>query len=275
MNNFASDDAACPAQTTGFAESNLGPFDPADTAAGDVLFLDAGTDVFAAARSMLGAPHQASQSAASREPARHPHQPQLAPWAIVPGLTASAILQTDKGEVAAADLCAGQRILTRDKGFQTVIWVGQRKVSAAEMTTHPALRPVLIAAGALGPNLPAQDMLVPQTYRLLVEGPRTKLMFAQREVFVEAAHLVGFPAISLLPAQDLSYVHILCNAHEVIWANGIWGESLHLEPRAFAGFSDVQNIEIRPLSAKIAAAGQHDDAARRTLLRNEADLLLA
>jgi serralysin len=260
------------ATETAFA--NFGPFDPSDVTSGDVLFLDNGADMFAAIGAMIAAPVAAApQPAASglrpiRTEADIHH-------AIGPALTAGAMLQTDKGEVAAQDLRAGQRILTRDKGFQTVLWVGQRRVTVAEMTAQPDLRPVRISAGALGPNLPATDLLVPGCQRMMVEGPRTKLMFGAREVFVQAQHLVGYPGITLGDLADITYVHALCRAHEVIWADGVWTESYQPTTGAVESLNAVQRVDITNVLPLPCPQDTAVHAARMTLKRHEADLLLA
>jgi hypothetical protein len=198
MNRFAVEGNPVPARTDGPSYASIGRFDPADTSMGDVLFLAEDAALFTSLSAVLTAPFSQTdpETIVPVSPAPFVAEAGDLDCAVAPSLMAGAVLQTDKGEVQAQDLRAGQRILTRDKGFQTVLWVGRREVTLAEMHADASLCPVLIRAGALGPNLPSADMTVPQSQRLLVEGPRTRLMFGQREVFVPAAHLVGYPGIS-------------------------------------------------------------------------------
>jgi hypothetical protein len=254
------------------AVANFGPFDPSDAQSGDVLFLDGGMDMFSALGTMIAKPSAPANPEGL--PTRSNRTEPEIHRAIGPALCGSAILQTDKGEVAAQDLRPGHRILSRDKGFQTVLWVARRDVTAAQMIADPDLRPVKISAGALGPNLPSSDLLVPGCQRLMVEGPRTKLMFGAREVFVLAAHLVGYPGISHADIADTTYVHAICRAHEVIWADGVWTESFQPSDQSLASLDRAQRAEIMQIFPQLSE-GVPCIAARQTLRRHEADLLLA
>jgi hypothetical protein len=276
MNHLVLDQPDQTALTPAADAASLGWLDPADDAAGEVLFLAEDQALF----SHLAQAVADSAAVAAPVPGPVTDQPEPfagetaeAPWAIAPHLPANAVLMTDKGETPAVDLQPGQRILTRDRGFQTVLWVGHRRLPATALQDDPGLRPVTIAAGALGTGLPAQDLSVPQSQRLLVEGPRTKLMFGQHEVFVPAAHLVGYPGIAIAPAipEDTTAVFILCARHEVIWVDGVWTESLQAGIYAAHQIGGTQHADIE----KILAGTACFPAARRSLRRHEADLLLA
>ena len=116
----------------------------------------------------------------------------------------------------------GDRVTTRDNGAQRVLWAGFRAVGTAEQIADPKLRPVLIRAHALGPGLPARDLRVSRQHRLWVDGR-----------LVAAAKLLGRPGI----ARDdrcapVSFHHLLCAGHEILFANGAPAESLAPETRA-------------------------------------------
>ena len=74
--------------------------------------------------------------------------------------TRGTLITTDKGEVAIEDLRAGDMVLTMDAGYQAIQWIGSKKVSGHQMGTNPKLRPIRISAGAMGLNLPQQDLVV-------------------------------------------------------------------------------------------------------------------
>ncbi len=194
---------------------------------------------------------------------------------VIPCFTAGTLIQTDKGQVAVQDIRPGHRVLTRDHGFQRIVWVGSRHLTTADQAAQPDLRPVLIARAALGPAMPDRAMAVSPQHRLLVEGPRTKLLFGEREVLVPAAHLVGYPGITRAPVAPVQYVHIMCAAHEVIWSDGIWTESFQPGDQTLSGLDAAQRVEIEQLFPQLATGDQAYPAARRTLRRHEADLLLA
>ncbi len=140
--------------------------------------------------------------------------------------TPGTLIDTPRGPVAVEDLRAGDHVLTRDHGYQPLVWTGRRDLPAADVAAHPALAPVRIAAGALGPGLPSRDLQVSPRHRMLVSGARAALLFGEREVLVAAGDLVGQPGITRAePAGDVGYVHVMCARHEILRAEGAWSES--------------------------------------------------
>ena len=57
----------------------------------------------------------------------------------------------------------------------------------------------------------------------------------------------------------VSYIHFLCNAHEVVLANGTWTESFHPDDQIMGALADTQRKEILSLFPEIETIG----AARR------------
>jgi hypothetical protein len=169
----------------------------------------------------------------------------------------------------------GDRVLTRDRGFQPIRWVGRRQLTEPEMADAPHLAAVRIAKGALGPDMPTRDMHLSPQHRLLVQGPRTKLLFGDTEVLVPALHLVGYPGISRADTVSTDYIHIMCDHHEVIWSDGIWTESFQPGDQTLAGLDAAQRYELEEIFPTLRAQPAQFAAARRTLRRHEADLLLS
>ncbi|MDN3710695.1 Hint domain-containing protein [Paracoccus cavernae] len=93
--------------------------------------------------------------------------------------TDDSMILTSHGVVRAADLALGDLVMTRDHGPRPIRWIGRRPVSAAELAAHQHLRPVRIAAGALGPGLPDADLVVSQQHRILVRS-KIALRFSAR-----------------------------------------------------------------------------------------------
>lgn len=278
-------------QITKTAQQQAFAFDPTDTSAGsasfveddtqffqqmtDALFDQDGVDVgpLAAEAGAAIAPDTAPQKVMYRN-GQAKGQASVAKN-LYCGFVAGVVIQTDKGQKQVQDVCPGDRILTRDHGFRPIVWVGQRTVSLAEQVADPALCPVSIACGALGPDMPDRPMQLPPDQGLMVEGPRTKLLFGTKEVLVPVSHLAGYPGIERAPLATVEYFYLMCAAHEVIWADSIWTESFQ------AGDPSAMNLDAPQRTTLEAAFAQHGvpasglAAARRTLLRNEADLLLA
>jgi Hint domain len=194
---------------------------------------------------------------------------------VIPCFTPGTLIQTDRGEVLVEAIVPGDRVLTRDRGYQAVRWVGRRHLTKDDLGVTPHLVPVRIERGALGPDMPSRDMQVSPQQRLLVQGPRTKLLFGETEVLVPALHLIGYPGIGRADVAITDYIHIMCDRHEVIWSDGIWTESFQPGDQTLAGLDAAQRGELQEIFPALRARSGGFAAARRTLRRHEADLLLS
>ncbi len=194
---------------------------------------------------------------------------------VVICFTPGTAIATPKGEVAVENLQAGDRVLTRDNGIQELAWVGQRQLSEFELARHPEWRPVLIRAGALGPNVPEKDLLVSPNHRVLVTEARAALYFEESEVLAAAKHLTDLDGVDRVKPSGLTYVHLLCERHEVILSNGAWTESFQPGDYSLKGMGDPQRAEIYELFPELATEGASSfGGARRALRRHEAKLLI-
>jgi hypothetical protein len=196
---------------------------------------------------------------------------------VIPCFTPGTLIATPRGEVPVEALEVGDRVITRDNGVQVVRWAGARTLSAAELEATPAYRPVLIRQGALGHGLPERDMIVSPQHRVLISGDETLLYFDEREVLAAAKHLVGRPGIERLEARDVTYVHVMFDAHEVILSDGAWTESFQPGDHSLAGLGREQREEIFSIFPELRETAGREGyvAARRMLKRREAEMLLA
>ena len=186
-------------------------------------------------------------------------------------------IDTTRGLVAVEDLQPGDRVLTRDNGYQPLAWTGRRDLSAAELAACPAVAPVRIAAGALGKGLPERDLVVSPRHRMLITGARAELMFGEREVLVAAADLIGLPGVSRDPAGAVSYIHVMCDAHEIIRAEGAWSESFQPAETVLNALDAATRAELLGLFPALGTeAGRQGFAAARPVLSGaEAKVLFA
>ncbi|GAA3867628.1 Hint domain-containing protein [Celeribacter arenosi] len=148
--------------------------------------------------------------------------------ALVPCFAKGTTIATDTGNVAIEDLGVGMLVETRDNGLQEIQWIGNRTLNAADLEKSPNLKPIRIRAGALGPDLPARDLVVSPQHRIVVRSNIVLRMFDVAEVLVAAKHLVNIPGIEV--AEDLTevtYYHMLFERHEIVLSNGAETESLH------------------------------------------------
>ena len=192
---------------------------------------------------------------------------------VVACFTPGAMILTDMGEVAVEDLRIGDRVLTRDNGYQTIRWTGRRDLSHAELIVEPRFNPVFIARGALGAGLPERDMMVSPQHRMLITGPKAELLFGEHEVLVAAKHLVGMAGIEQRVTRGVSYLHILFDQHEILRADGAWSESFQPGHRTLEGLDGYQRDEILSLFPELAQ-GETFQSARLTLKAKEARALM-
>jgi hypothetical protein len=133
--------------------------------------------------------------------------------------TAGTAILTRRGLLPVQHLRIGDRVLTADNGFQPVRWVGLRRVAGQGLAT-----PVRIAAGALGNDRP---LTVSPQHRMLITGRRAQMLTGEAEVLVPARHLINGGPITTMPCGAVTYVHFLCDRHEVVFAEGAPSESFH------------------------------------------------
>jgi hypothetical protein len=182
---------------------------------------------------------------------------------VSPCFTPGTLVATQRGEVPVELLAAGDRVVTRDNGIQTLRWVGRTQMSLQDFQSEPHLLPVFIRQGAFGKALPERDMLVSPNHRILVAGPRSVRRFAEAEVLVAAKHLAT-QGVHTVQSHGTTYIHFLCDRHEVVLANGIWTESFQPDDQSLKGIGNAQRLEILELFPELKTpSGQRAYAAAR------------
>lgn len=176
--------------------------------------------------------------------------------AAIPCFTPFVALATEAGPRFAGDLRVGDRVLTRDHGPQEVRWVGRRRFGWRDLGLNPLLRPVRIAAGALGDGLPAADMLVSPNHRFLAALPGQPLTDATERLW-HAHALIGRQGISRVDAQTADYVQLLFDRHELLLSEGCWSESFQPSASRLAALVPAQRAE---LLANLPALVSADEA---------------
>ncbi len=147
-------------------------------------------------------------------------------WDFVTCFTPGTLLETPDGPVEIGALQVGDALLTQDNGPQTIRWIGKTTCLA-----KGKLAPVRIAKGALGPGQPQRDLVVSPQHRVLVRSKIAGRMTGFEEVLVAAKDLLSHPGVETLrDATVVTYVHVLLDRHEVIFAEGCATESLLTGP---------------------------------------------
>lgn len=159
--------------------------------------------------------------------------------------TSSSYIETDEAMVQICDLEAGMRIKTRDNGYQKLLWVYKRAISQGEMAGNPNLRPVKITAHAFGADKPCRDMHLSQQHRLLHSDLRNEIIFAEFHLLVPAKGLINNNTITIdHDVAKLEYVHLLFNAHEIVYVDGIEAESFALGDWSYGTLTEEAREEI-------------------------------
>ena len=198
--------------------------------------------------------------------------------------TAGTLIDTARGPVPVEDIRPGDQVRTRDNGLQTVEYVGSRVMSHPHLALTPKARPILIAAGALGPGMPARPLVVSSQHRVLVSSKIVERMTGQTEILIPAKKLLWLDGVDrYVPDTGVTYLHILCQAHELLVANGAFVESMFLGdqsvhllgPEAQAAIEArcpglAERMEMHPLArAGLAFRGKLDRLVGRHALRSQ------
>ncbi|MGR3502833.1 Hint domain-containing protein [Pseudaestuariivita sp.] len=196
----------------------------------------------------------------------------------IPCFTPGTRIKTAQGEMPVEEVQPGTRVLTRDNGYQTVVWAGRRDIVGSELAAQPALNPIRIKAGALGDGLPERDMLVSPQHRVLIGGARTELWFGEDEVLVPAKFLTVLDGVDEVAAEEgVSYIHFMFEAHEVVMSDGCWTESFQPGDLTLGAIGSEARAEIIALFPELETgdAAEVYPAARATLTAHQAKVLLA
>ena len=178
--------------------------------------------------------------------------------------SAGTLIETDRGPVAVDCLEPGDLVLTLDRGFQPIRWIGRREVSLAETVAHPDLLPFRVAAGAMGACLPRRDLWLSPQHRVLVRSQIARRMAGAGEVLVAVKHLQGVPGIAQARTpRTVSYLHLRLDRHEVIRAEGMWAETLLVGHQALRAMGPEARRELRLLFPGLQEAAY---AAARPIL---------
>ncbi len=174
---------------------------------------------------------------------------------------------TQHGERKIEDLRLGDMVLTRDNGLRPIRWIGKRTVPATGK-----FAPVLIASSVMDGS--RCGLLVSPQHRILFTGYQAELLFGETEVLVTAKHLVDGKDVTVQKQDEVTYIHIMFDHHEIIYAEGIATESFHAGEVALGAVEEAAREELFGIFPELrTAAGQHRETARTCLKQKEAKLL--
>ena len=184
-------------------------------------------------------------------------------------------IATPTGARLIQDLRPGDRILTKDNGAQDILWTGSRRMSGARLYAMPHLRPIRFRAGALGIERPDTDLVVSPQHRMVLNGPAARALFNTEEVLVKAEDLLNDVTICVDHAlREVTYIHILLDRHNIVWANGMETESFHPSNTAMDTIEPTQREALMAILPEITLnPASYGDYARRNLSSSEVAIL--
>lgn len=173
---------------------------------------------------------------------------------------------TQWGERPVETLQPGSLVVTRDHGLQPLRWTGRRAVRGTG-----DLAPVVIGTASSSHRAP---LMVSPLHRVLFTGYHAAMLFGESEVLVAARHLVNNRDIYTSPQDEVTYIHLMFDRHELIYASGIATESFHGGDAALTGLATAARETLFGVFPELRSASRrHRAPARRCLLAQEAALL--
>jgi Hint domain-containing protein/Big-like domain-containing protein len=184
----------------------------------------------------------------------------------VPCFVAGTLISTPDGEVSVENLHPGDLVLTQDDGPQPLRWIGTRTVAAE--ADHA---PILIRACTFGAH---NDVMVSPLHRVLIRDSLAELLFGEAEVLVAAKDLVNDRSVTRKVGGQVTYVHLMFDTHQVVFAEGLATESFLPGPQTTKSFERQIVAEICSIFPELDpnTGGGYSPSARRTLKGYEADL---
>ncbi|MHB2211434.1 Hint domain-containing protein [Methylobacterium sp. CM6257] len=189
----------------------------------------------------------------------NPSQPSNPAPCYVTGTRIRVLRGRVVSDVPVERLAVGDLAITGAGKPRPIRWIGSR--GYPDLTTPKHDRPVRIRADAIGPGVPARDLLVSPDHALWVDG-----------LFVAAGHLVnGTSIIRGEVVADLTYWHVELDSHDLLLAENTPAESFLPAPGVRSGFDGYRtnsDADASPMPyAPRTEVGPELAALRKRLIR--------
>lgn len=182
---------------------------------------------------------------------------------VVPCFTPGTRIRCPGGPRRIETLRPGDLVCVKGAPPQPLRLLARTEVDAATAAARPWLAPVTIAAGALGPGRPVRDLTVSPQHRILMRGARCELHLGLPEALVAAVHLIDGATVRQAPPGPVTYLHLLFDAHRIVWAEGVETESLWPGLAADPAAPPALKAELAALFGAAAPAPTARPVARR------------
>lgn len=149
------------------------------------------------------------------------------PHSITHGFVSDTMIATLSGEKPVQHLLPGDRVLTRDSGYQPLL--------ATELVKPPpgslgaGLNEVEFGFASLGHGVPQRSLTVAAGHRFLLCGPSVLHHSGEYEALATARHIAeSYQIVRRQSPRARAYHHLLLGRHEIVQANGCWCESQNI-----------------------------------------------
>jgi len=164
----------------------------------------------------------------------------------IPCFTPGARILTMDGDKPVEEIRPGDMVLTADNGFQPVRWAGSRSLGAAELAERPELTPYVIRKHAFGN---ARKMRVSPQHGFVMQTDAGERLIRAKH----AAELFGGEIARRDKAcEAVTYIHILFDRHEIIFAEGARTEAFYPGPQALRSIDRAAAAELLALFPELA-----------------------
>lgn len=146
------------------------------------------------------------------------------------------LIETESGLMPVEHIEVGERVMTRDSGYQPVQWRGAR--------LWPAIgkfAPILFKTGVIGNDRPLR--LSPQ-HRVRMDGWQVELVSGNKAALVPALHMVNDQDIVVEEGGVIEYHHLMFDRHQIIYSEGAETESFHPGAASVGALDAAQRDEL-------------------------------
>ena len=159
------------------------------------------------------------------------------------------LILTALGAIPVEHLQPGDLVVTADHGLQPLRWT-HRSSHTWDRAAQDG-KPILIGRGALGMGLPRVDLVGSPQHRILVPHPEHA-----KGALVPAKALTHLPKVRQMQGRrSVTYVHLLFDHHEVIFAEGLPTESFFPGEMALRSLKDEDRKLVRRIILRNSTEG--------------------
>lgn len=177
------------------------------------------------------------------------------------------LIETETGPQRAGDLTPGTRLKTLNGHFRKLRWAYRRHVSRQDLLQAPELMPILFEPGALGENRPNRPTRLSPQHKVLIRSPRCELMYGHSEMLTPAKALVNGQTIRIdTSCREVTYIHLLLDRHEILYAHNLEAESLDPAAEALNSLTPEARRELDQLVPDYVAERRDTGTLRRPAL---------